>query len=94
MGPTITSPHTNVQACSPSAEDCQTHRLQETSIAIDIFNVHAPQFNRLFGEGSLDLSSCSGEGTCQIQVVLEHQITATDGDGGELILLNLLIEGC
>merc|ERR1712181_75550 len=70
-----------VQACSPSAEVCTTSASKMASISIDIFNVNPPMFNRYFGHGKLDLSSCAGRSNCDIPVVLEKQITANDGDG-------------
>jgi len=70
-----------VQACSPSAEVCTTSASKMVSISIEIFNVNPPQFNRYFGHGKLDLSSCPERSICDIPVVLEKQITANDGDG-------------
>ena len=73
----------NFQACSPSADDClpANSASKLCSISIDIFNMHPPIFNRPFGLGNIDLSSCSGGSNCNLPVVLEKQITANDGDG-------------
>jgi len=75
-----------VEACSPSADDClpENSASKLCSISIDIFNVHPPKFSRPFGHGNLDLSSCSGGSNCNLPVVLENQITANDGDGGQV----------
>ena len=77
----VISSDTNIQACSPSAEVCTTSASKMVSISIEIFNVNPPQFNRYFGHGKLDLSSCPERSICDIPVVLEKQITANDGDG-------------
>ena len=46
--------------------------------------MNPPKFNRPFGQGNLDLGSCSGESNCDIPVLLDNQITANDGDGGQV----------
>jgi len=72
-----------VEACSPSAEACTTKTSTSTSISIDIFNENPPKFNRDFGQGNLNLASCSGD-KCSVPVILDDQITANDGDGGQV----------